>query len=61
MLLDEMEIQKNIVGYDPKDMDFDVKLDEVIISKNTISLRFNKMAVKSCSSFNDRVGFILVN
>ena len=52
-----MEIQ-NIVGYDPGDVYFDVKLEDFVISKNTISLRFNKMAGKSCSSFNDRVGFI---
>ena len=52
-----MEIQ-NIVGYDPRDSHFDAKLDELVISKNTISLRFNKMAVKSCSSFNGGVGFI---
>ena len=52
----EMQI---IVGYDPRDVYFDVKLDESIISKKDISLRFNKMAVKFCSSFNDRIGFII--
>ena len=52
-----MEIQ-NFVGYGPRDINFDVKLDEFVISEISISLRLVKMAAESWSAFNGRVDFI---